>query len=182
MIKGQILVKPTEVEVAFSAPPVPALRQALKAWRFRFDGSSWRRDAGFNIGRMLDELDRFPSVHWTYEIADGHGVRHPARVERVPGRTPKLVADEASTGESEPEPEQAPREIRASRCIECGTLTALEPGEQPELDRRLREAVENAIAAAKAAGLPPYLAAAPVPAHVRVVHRHVCRACAREAW
>lgn len=180
MIKGQLVVKPNEVEVAFSEPPAPALRQVLKSWRFRFDGASWRRDAQFTVGRLLDELDRFHSTRWTYFIVDEHGVRHPARVERVPGRTPKLVVDEAAT-ESAPAAEER-REIPAAQCIECGTLTALEPGDQTELDRRLREAVERAIAEARAAGLPPYLAAAPVPEGVRVVRRHVCRGCAREAW
>ncbi|MCS7296183.1 MAG: hypothetical protein NZ761_12405 [Dehalococcoidia bacterium] len=183
-VKAAVTVHANEVEIRFTEAPAPAVRQVLKTWRFRFDGAAWRRDAGFTIGRLIDDLDRLTSVEWTYFIVDRYGVRRPARVERAPARTPKLVVDETQEEETrEPEPEPAAaRELRAARCLECGTLTALEPGDQPELDRRQREAVEQAIAAAKLAGLPPYLSAAPVPHGVKVVRRHVCRVCAREAW
>jgi hypothetical protein len=192
-MQARVIYAPDRIEVSFPEPPEWGVRQWLKAWRFRFDGSRWLRTPDLSP-RFLDEIELYRSVEWRFFLErDGRLI--PARVDRPYMRSPKLVEDPeaASAPEAEPEAEPAAapatapaagheterevREIRARRCYECGALVAVDPREQAELARRQREAVERAVEELRARGEPPYLASAPVPEKVKVVSHYLCRAC-----
>jgi hypothetical protein len=177
MVKGTVISGQNQAIVKFDAAPAYHVRQTLKGWRFTFDGTQWTRRNDLTWGRFLDELERC-DVQWQFFV-ERDGKLLPARVQREYMRSPKLVVDEtAQVSETTEQPSaNDERVIRARRCVECGSLFALQAADQAELIRRQRAAVERAIEELQARGEAPFLAAAPVPENVEIVGHVTCRFC-----
>lgn len=173
------------LRVQFPDAPQRAVRDALKRWGFRFDGSRWsRRLDGVTLVNLAAELER-AGARLSYVERTREGER---RLEyRLVGTSRQLVPAEPVEAETEARPTAAPvaepavetaaaepRVIRARRCWECGRLVAVDRRDQAELDRRLAAAVEAALARLRERGEPPYLAAAPVPPGVQVSSQFYC--------